>query len=537
MTDERQHTSIKILIGIGLVLVGLAAGILVMLVAGDEDAAGTSSQRVVERVQLGDQEPPEEMPVPDSLRALLEPRTLNELFRHVADDVTPAVVYIQVEVPLAEDSGTEWYRNFDDDARRRFFQDDPLRQSVGSGVIVSSQGYIVTNQHVVEHAETIQVTLSDKRLYDARVIGTDPSTDLAVIKIESDGEDFPVVRLGDSDDVQVGEWVLAVGNPFRLTSTVTAGIVSATGRQVNIIDGDFGIEDFIQIDAAINPGNSGGAVVDLDGELVGIATAIATESGSYEGYGFAVPVNLMERVVGDLIEFGEVRRGYLGVVIQNVDARVARRLGMEEIRGIYITDVTDGGSAAIAGIQQGDVIVSLDGRMLNAANELQSAVARKRPGDLLDVGVWRDGRLVAFDVELQSRNSPAYERWFSELQQDDEPAPEDEVLPPPSSNENVFELGAWGIGLRDLTPRERGAFEVRSGTYIAYVENGSLADDAGLPRDAAITEIAGTTVRSTEQAISRLEGAAGTDAAVLVKVKRRDGTSAFYEMEVPAPAG
>lgn len=535
MSEQRKNSNVKILIGVGLVLIGLATGILGMMIAGGESAQEAAGSRIVERVQLGSQEPQAPVPVPDSLRNMLEPRTLNRIFRQVAESVTPAVVYIQVEVPINRDAQREWYHNFDEDARRRFFRDDPLRQSVGSGVMVSSQGYIVTNHHVVENADGIQVTLADKRIYDARVVGTDPATDLAVLKIE-DGDDLPVVRLGDSDLVQVGEWVLAVGNPFRLTSTVTAGIVSATGRQVDIIDDDFGIEDFIQTDAAINPGNSGGAVVNLDGELVGIATAIATESGSYEGYGFAVPVNLMERVVGDIIEFGEVRRGYLGVVIQNVDARVARRLGMDRISGIYVNDVTEGGSAERAGIREGDVIVTVDDRSVNASNQLQSTVARKRPGDVLDVGVWRDGRVLQFDVELQSRNSPAYERWFSELQQEDEAAPELEPAPP-ESRDNVFELGEWGIGLRNLTPRELGTFDVQGGSYIAYVENGSLADAAGLPRDAAIVEIGGSTVGSTDQAIDRLTEAGQERDAVLIKVKRRNGISAFYEMEVPVPAG
>ncbi|MEX0600803.1 MAG: trypsin-like peptidase domain-containing protein, partial [Rhodothermales bacterium] len=209
MKDQQQISSVKILIGVGLVLVGLTTGILFMLIAGSHPENVDGGQRVVERVQLGNREAPANVPVLDSLNASLDPRTLNRMFRHVADDVTPAVVYIQVEVPLQQDGQREWYHNFDEDARRRFFQDDPLRQSVGSGVLISPQGYIVTNHHVVENAESIQVTLSDKRLYDARIVGTDPSTDLAVLKIEDGGRDFPAVRLGNSDGLQVGEWVLA----------------------------------------------------------------------------------------------------------------------------------------------------------------------------------------------------------------------------------------------------------------------------------------------------------------------------------------
>ncbi|MEX0746573.1 MAG: trypsin-like peptidase domain-containing protein, partial [Rhodothermales bacterium] len=328
LNKGRKQAGVKFLIGIGLVLVGLAAGILGMLVLAENATQPPAQGRIVERVQLGREAPDVEIPVPDS-GIVAEAHGLNRLFKAVADMVTPTVVYIQVEVPVGRDSARQWYHEFDGESRPRFF-DNPLRQSVGSGVLISNEGYIVTNYHVVENAERIQVTLADKRLYDARIIGTDPSTDLAVLKVD-DGSQLPVIRLGDSDGIEVGEWVLAIGNPFRLTSTVTAGIISATGRQVNIIEDSFRIEDFIQTDAAINPGNSGGALVNLDGELVGIATAIATESGSYEGYGFAVPVSLMERVVKDIIEHGEVRRGFLGVEIQDLDARLARRLGMDRI--------------------------------------------------------------------------------------------------------------------------------------------------------------------------------------------------------------
>lgn len=536
MTERRTYGSVRLLVGIGLVLVGLGAGILGMLILDQPQPGERSGERLVERVQLGPIESRNEVPRSDSatLQAL-DPQNLNRMFRQVADRVTSAVVYIQVESPVSSDAGRQWYHNFEQDEGRRFFRDDPLRQSVGSGVMISEEGYIVTNHHVVERAENIQVTLSDKRLYDARIVGTDPATDLAVLKIE-DGDQLPALRLGNSDRVQVGEWVLAVGNPFRLTSTVTAGIVSATGRQVNIIDDSFGIEDFIQTDAAINPGNSGGAVVNLDGELVGVATAIATESGSYEGYGFAVPVNLVERVVRDIVEFGEVRRGYLGVVIQNVDAQLARRLGMDRIVGVYVNDVRERGSAGRAGIREGDVVLSIDGRSVNASNELQSTIAQKRPGDVVNVTVWRDGQVQPFDVELLGRDSPAYERWFAELQRQPEPEME-EFQPDGESPDNIFEIGEWGIGLRELRPRERDAFETPVGTFVAYVERGSLADAAGLPRGVALVAVAGQPIESTEHAVTALQEAAQFESSILLKVKRRDGITAFYEMDVPAPAG
>ena len=537
MSEKRKDRSVKILIGIGLILIGLGAGILTMMILENDADPPPNERRIVERVQLGDQEQIERMPLPDSGLTDLDPRTLNRIFKHVAERVTESVVYIQVEVPISEDGTRQWYHNFDEDTRRRFFREEPLRQSVGSGVLVSADGYIVSNYHVVENAQSIQVTLSDKRLFDASIVGTDPSTDLAVLKIENGGE-LPAVRFGDSDLVQVGEWVLAVGNPFRLTSTVTAGIVSALGRQVNIIEDSFSIEDFIQTDAAINPGNSGGALVNLDAELVGIATAIATETGSYEGYGFAVPVNLMERVVRDIIEHGEVQRGFLGVEIQNVDARVARRLAMDRISGVYVNGVTPGGAAEGAGVRDGDVITAIDGRSVNAPNELQSAVARRRPGETLDVELWRHGSVQSLDITLLGRDAPAYDRWFSELERErEEQDLEPEQDPPETDREDVFEVGEWGIGIRDVRGRERSQFDISDGVYIAYVENGSLADEAGIPRDVVITEIAGNEITSTEHVLRILDELAQFEQSILFRVKKRGGIPAFYEIDAPVPAG
>lgn len=396
--DRRLRASIHFLIGTGLALVGLAAAILWVLVAGQNERSFSRSVRVAEPVQLGRSPAPSDIPMTDSLDRLPDAAALNKVFRQVADRVTPSVAYIEVEIPLGRDR----YHDFDEDAEG-FFRRYPLSEAVGSGVLISAEGHVVTNHHVVEDAERIRVTLSDKRTFQARIVGADPSTDLAVLEIEG-GEDLPAILLGDSDRLHAGEWVLAVGNPFRLRSTVTAGIVSATGRQVNIIEDDFGIEDFIQTDAAINPGNSGGAVVNLNGELVGISTAISTETGSNQGYGFAVPVNLVTRVAGDIIEYGAVQRGYLGVRIQTVDALLARRLGMERIRGVYIAGIANDGAAARAGMRSKDVILSVDERAVNAANELQRVIARRRPGDELVVQVWRDGEVRDLPVSLRPRD-------------------------------------------------------------------------------------------------------------------------------------
>ena len=541
MEGARRNRQFTLLIGIGLMLVGLLAGIFGMLVFADLRPAPAAPPQPVERVELGRKSPARPEPVSDLEvpPGAVEPVTLNKLFKRVADQVTPAVVYIQVESASTREVPNDWFHNFDDETRRRFFRDNPLRQSVGSGVIVSGDGYVVTNNHVVENAQSITVTLFDKRVYSARVTGLDPSTDLAVIRLE-EAENLPVVEIGDSDEVEVGEWVLAVGNPFRLTSTVTAGIVSALGRQVNIIEGSFRIEDFIQTDAAINPGNSGGALVNLKGQLVGIATAIATESGSYEGYGFAVPVNLVERVASDLIAHGEVQRGFLGVSIQDVDAGSAKRLGLERIGGVLVDDVRSGGAADRGGMKDGDVVLAIGGRAINATNELQSVVARHRPGDQLAVDVWRSGQIYQLQVTLLGREAPAYRSWFADLNRDEmaprmpDLQPEAPVEPPQGE---IFDLEDWGMGLRDLSDRERDAFEVQTGAYIAFIEGGSLAASGGLPRDVVIEQIAGQDVLSTADALALLGDVAQTEESVLLRVRRRDGLAAFYELDVPGPRG
>ncbi|QXD15862.1 trypsin-like peptidase domain-containing protein [Rhodocaloribacter litoris] len=528
MEGSRRVRLPLLLAGIGLVLIGLLAGILVMLVVMNDRLPEPARPAVVERVELGSRSPGARYLPADSSAPVVaaDARTLNRLFKEVARRVTPAVVYIQVEA--REDGSERWFHNFDE----RFGRRSP-RQSVGSGVIISPQGYVVTNNHVVSGADRITVTLSDKRQYEATIVGTDPNTDLAVLQIDPGSSELPVIALGNSDEVEVGEWVLAVGNPFRLTSTVTAGIISALGRQVNIIEDSFGIEDFIQTDAAINPGNSGGALVNLAGELVGISTAIATESGSYEGYGFAVPVNLVERVVSDLIAFGEVQRGYLGVEISPVDARRARALGMEHIQGVFLSRVWRGLAADRAGLRTGDVVLSIDGHEVNAPNELQSAVARRRPGDRLDIVVWRNGTRARFNVELLGRDDPVFENWVSELERQSVP-PELAPAPPPGETQHeVTELAPWGLGVRELGARERYVFNVEDGLYLAYVTHGSVAAAAGLPRDVVLLDVDDRPVASVAEAREAFAQAAERGEPVLLRVLRRDGVTAFFELDVP----
>ena len=281
-----------------------------------------------------------------------------------------------------------------------FFGGSPQPQSgAGSGVFISSDGYIVTNNHVVSFAEELEVTTYDNRTYKAKVIGTDPGTDMAVIKI--DATNMPTLNYGDSDKAQVGEWVLAVGNPFDLTSTVTAGIISAKGRSINILSRR-GIESFIQTDAAVNPGNSGGALVDASGRLLGINTAIATQTGSYAGYSFAIPVNMMRKIVDDIIQYGSFQRAYLGISINQMDAELSNELGVDISQGVFVEGLADGGAASYAGILPRDIITAVDNRPIKTVPELQEVVGSAKVGDVLNVTINRKGKIKEIPVKLKA---------------------------------------------------------------------------------------------------------------------------------------
>lgn len=282
-----------------------------------------------------------------------------------------------------------------------------VQRGSGSGVILDAAGLIVTNHHVIDGADEIEVGLNDNRSLKAMLIGSDPATDIAVLRI--DAEDLTALEWGNSDDLQVGDWVLAVGNPFDLTSTVTAGIVSAKARDIQLLQPDakrevFPVESFIQTDAAVNPGNSGGALVDTEGRLMGINTAIASRTGSYAGYAFAVPANLARKVAADLIEFGRVQRAYLGVNIRPVNEALAAELGLPEVEGVLVLGTTPGSGAEEAGLQEGDVIFSVGGTRTSTLPALMERVNQYRPGERTSVGLWRDGQLQEFAVELRDRD-------------------------------------------------------------------------------------------------------------------------------------
>jgi len=282
------------------------------------------------------------------------------------------------------------------------FEQQP-RSGTGSGVIYTSDGYILTNNHVVEFADEFEVTLYDNREFRARLVGRDPNTDMAVIKI--DANDLPPFELGDSDDARVGEWVLAVGNPFDLTSTVTAGIISAKGRDINIIKGGKAIESFIQTDAAVNPGNSGGALVDVNGNLIGINSAIATPNGVFAGYSFAIPINLVKRIADDLVKYGEYRRAYLGVNVITMDSHVAQEFGIPYTKGVLVASLDPEGSAAQAGVEENDVVTKANGKNVTTSSELMELIGRSKVGETLTLNVVRSGNSQEIPVRLKTRSN------------------------------------------------------------------------------------------------------------------------------------
>ena len=279
------------------------------------------------------------------------------------------------------------------------------RRAGGSGVIISPDGYIVTNNHVIEDATRLRVKLNDGRVFDAEVIGTDPTTDVALIKVE--GKELPTLPFGSSDALRLGEWVLAIGSPYNLQSTITAGIVSAKARQLGVIPSEFSIESFIQTDAAVNPGNSGGALVNTHGELVGINTLIQSQTGSYVGYSFAVPESIVRKVVMDLKEYGVVQRAMLGITFRLVDQSFldseGKDLGIDELGGVYVASVLDGGAASEAGIRKGDIILDIDGVKLEQTSTLQEQVAKHRPNDKVNLSVKRDGKVKQMEVTLRNK--------------------------------------------------------------------------------------------------------------------------------------
>ncbi len=446
-------------------------------------------------------------------RAALD--AMSQAFEAAAAKVSPSVVSIFAEKVVQADNqmgmpGDAFRDFFGDQFFRRFFGDpsqgNGQRRTVrglGSGVIVSPDGLILTNNHVVEKADRLSVVIGDKKSYPAKVIGTDPATDVAVIRIDAKG--LPSAALGDSDGVRVGEWVLAIGNPFELMHSVTAGIISAKGRSsVGLAD----YEDFIQTDASINPGNSGGALADLDGRVVGINTAItAGPSGGSVGIGFAIPINMARKVMDTLIAKGEVVRGFLGVTLQPIDENMAQALELKGTDGALVGDVVAGGPADKAGIERGDVVLSVDGKTVRDSIEVRNLVADGRPGQAMTLGLLRDGKRLDRKVVLGERPK---ERNGEESGGERQAG---------SSRQKL------GLAVRDLTPEIAQPLGYRNekGAVVAEVVPGSPADDAGLQPGDLVQEVNRVPVRSARDLERIAHGLRSGDAIALL-VRRGDGT-------------
>lgn len=463
-------------------------------------------------VQIGTQAAPVQDIDPELLN-------FNNAFIEVAEKVTPSIVQIRVISRVDRDDSQNdpfhFFMPFRDDIPRE-------RQGSGSGVIISDDGYILTNNHVVENASQVSVDLYDRTSYDAEVIGTDPLTDLAVIKI--DAEDLPAAYLGDSDKLKVGQWVMAIGNPLAFTSTVTAGIVSAFGRSLNLIRDSYGVENYIQTDAVINKGNSGGALVDLSGAVVGINSAIATDgmSSTYIGYGFAIPINLAKSVAQDLIANGKVNRGYIGVRIEAVDAATAKAIGLEKPKGVLIQDIIEDGAAAEEDIKEGDVILKVDDVEVNQPNELQAYIARKRANDEVVLTLFRDGDTIERTVTLKARDEDESTVKASDDKKEDRDL--DRKI-------DELEIESIGLTIRDMTSSQLSAYDVEYGVLITDVKRYSKAYDQGLGRGLVITELDRKPINDVMEFEDIVESKKGN--AVLLKVIDKQGTTRFVGLEIP----
>ena len=374
----------------------------------------------------------------------------------------------------------------------------------GSGVILTEDGYIVTNNHVIKGAKTIVVTTSNNDEYEAELIGADPTTDIALLKIE--GNALTKVDVANSDEVRLGQWVLAVGNPFNLTSTVTAGIISAKGRDINIIDEQSAIESFLQTDAAVNPGNSGGALVNTAGELVGINTAISSRSGSFEGYSFAVPANLMLKVVNDLKEYGRVQRAFIGINYNEVTAALSEELNLEVNKGVYVANVISEGAADDAGITKGDVIINVNGKSIVSGADLTEALGQRRPGEKLSVVVNRSGKNKAFEVVLKNKLGTT------------------EML---TKEEEL--LRNFGAELEELSSTDKRRLGLRYGIKVSKILGGRF-QKAGIPKDFIIVKLNNVYVENVES-FERLVRQFNPGDGVLIQGFEPNGKANYYAFE------
>ncbi len=461
-------------------------------------------------IQIGAAKPPVEKLDPQA-------EAFNNAFILAAEKVTPSIVQITVVTTVKNKFPEEFHFFFP-------FKDDipKEQQGGGSGIIISEDGYILTNNHVVENAKQVTVTLHDKREYDAEVIGTDPLTDLAVIKIDADN--LPVAYLGDSDKIRVGQWVMAIGNPLSLTSTVTAGIISAKSRNINIIKDQYAVENFIQTDAAINPGNSGGALVDLNGAVIGINSAIATNgmTQSYIGYGFAIPINLAKSVARDLIENGKVNRGYIGVSISEVDAQTAKAIGLKEPKGVLVQDIVKGGAAEKSDVKEGDVILKIDDKEVNQPSELQSYVASKRAGTEVKLTIFRNGKEIERYVTLKPRDEDSDKKTTTASKKDKSKE---------EKNLKEYNFEELGFTVRNITKEELKDYKVENGVLITDVKRFSKAYNQRIGEGLVITAADKKDIHNVSELKSIIESKKGE--AILLKLVDNQGNSRLVGLEIP----
>ena len=416
---------------------------------------------------------------------------------YAAENSVHAVVHVKVmskeDVSAYNNPFYDWFYGGDRSQR----QQPRVREGSGSGVIISPDGYIVTNNHVIDQADEIKVVLNDKREFDAKLVGTDENTDIALLKIDAD--QLPSLKFGNSDALKLGEWVLAVGNPFNLTSTVTAGIVSAKGRNIGINRAEMSIESFIQTDAAVNPGNSGGALVNMNSELVGINTAIASQTGSYSGYSFAVPSAIVQKVIADLKQYGQVQRAVLGVGIQDINAKLAEDMDLDKIEGVYVGSISPGGAAEEAGIKEKDIILSIDGVKVNSTAQLQEQVGKHRPGDQVKVLIKRDNKPKPYTVTLRNMHGDT------------------EIL---TTDVNEF----LGAKFDNVTENEKYKLRINQGIQITELSRGKLKD-AGLREGFIITHVNKQEVNGVNDMRAIVKGAKG---GILIEGVYPNGERAYF---------
>ncbi|MEN9345151.1 MAG: hypothetical protein RLZZ60_620 [Bacteroidota bacterium] len=433
-------------------------------------------------------------------------------FVKVSEVSTPAVVHIKSHFEATKQEvpnmggGIDPFEMFRDHGFDFNMPQQGPGMAAGSGVVITQDGYIVTNNHVIDNASKIEVTLNDKRTFIAEVIGVDKTTDLALLKIDEKGLRF--MSFGNSDDCKVGEWVLAVGNPMNLTSTVTAGIISAKGRSIDLLrrqDNQYAIENFIQTDAAINPGNSGGALVNTHGQLIGINTAIASQTGSYTGYGFAVPVNLVKKVMDDLLKYGKVQRALLGVAIQDITQDIADKEGLKDLNGVLVKEVTDGGSGEKAGVKKGDVITKINSIEVNSVSALQEEIGKFRPGDKITIEVKRSGELKTLNATLKGIDG------------------EEATSMADKSSANTVK----GLVLESLSSDDKDLLKIKQGVKVTAVNDGPFKGK--IKAGFVITKIDKQAVYSIQTVKTIIAAAEG---AVLIEGKNADGSDAVIGLKV-----